>query len=342
MSPLIGCPENPPLHTPQSSITAVPSHTPAQSTRYFPRPPRGYLRRAADQPGRRGNRGDRGALAEAQTVQEFDRTAGFGAVQSLTKTGVSPGIPVPRDSPTRRNRTACRRRPHTPSRFPRVHICRRGRRPRRLRRCRTGKPGKRRSGGRWGFWFPRFANFRSKSKKTCRLLEFQKSNAIRSWKVSFCVSKTGFQHVRKLPVWLRLKSGGFLESTRRRSTLRFLRNNSETAARRCLRRPERRRRLGGKPLLRRTFHGTTLQTDGPRENAEFGRHQTHGDGERVRVIVDPRGLLVNNSLQHRVQKVQIHVIPVDDHSPTSNRGNSDTSCCKRREGRDCGRCSCPA
>lgn len=83
ISPLIGCPENPPLHTPQSSITAVPSHTPAQSTCYVSSRSRGYVDRAADLPWGRRNRGNGGTVAVAEAVEEFDRTAGFGAVQNL-------------------------------------------------------------------------------------------------------------------------------------------------------------------------------------------------------------------------------------------------------------------
>lgn len=83
ISPLIGCPENPPLHTPQSSITAVPSHTPAQSTCYVSSRSRGYVDRAADLPRGRRNRGDGGTVAVTEAVEEFDRTAGFGAVQNL-------------------------------------------------------------------------------------------------------------------------------------------------------------------------------------------------------------------------------------------------------------------
>ena len=104
-------------------------------------------------------------------------------------------------------------------------------------------------------------------------------------------------------------------STRRWNTRRFPRNNSETGVSSCLRRPARRRRLGGKPLRGRTFHGTTLETDVPRGNAEFGGHQTHRDSVGIGVIVDSRGLLVHNPLQHGIQHIAVHIIPVEGHSP---------------------------
>lgn len=124
------------------------------------------------------------------------------------RTGVSLKRPVPRGSRRRPNRRASRRRPHTPSRFPRFHISRRVRRPVRVPLRRMVETWKPRYRGWWEFQFPRFANFRNKSKKTFRLLEFQKSNAIRNWIVAFWFSRTGFQHSRKLPVSLRLKIGG--------------------------------------------------------------------------------------------------------------------------------------